>query len=116
MPGRRRWPTGAATATDNGTAPATRPARGPGGPGGPRGAVGMGRTFQANQIDVDQSVLNTLLVGAHRNIAGGVAAATLRTGRNRDTERRAREVARAVARLLDLDLVLDVPARALDFG
>ncbi len=81
-----------------------------------RAALGIGRTFQANHIDVDQSVLNNLLVGAHRNIAGGVAAATLRTGRNRDTERRAREVARAVARLLDLDLVLDVPARALDFG
>ena len=77
---------------------------------------GLGRTFQANHIDVDQTVFANLLVGCHLHIRGGLVSSALRMGRSRDDENRARDVTRAVARLLDLDLVLDVPARFLDFG
>jgi ABC-type branched-subunit amino acid transport system ATPase component len=81
-----------------------------------RAEKGIGRTFQANHIDIDQIVFTNLLVGCHLHIRGGLVATTLRLGGSRRDEDRAREATRAVARLLDLDLVLDVPARFLDFG
>ena len=81
-----------------------------------RAEKGIGRTFQANHIDLDQIVFTNLLVGCHLHIKGGLVATTLRLGSSRSDENRARDVTRAVARLLDLDLVLDVPARFLDFG
>jgi len=79
-----------------------------------RARRGLGRTFQANHIDVNLTTFDNLLAGAYLHIRGGVIRSVLRT--NRVDELRAAAAARAVARLLDLEPVLDITARALDFG
>jgi ABC-type branched-subunit amino acid transport system ATPase component len=81
-----------------------------------RAQMGMSRTFQANHIDVDLTVFDNLLVGAFLNIRGGVVASVLQFPSVRQDQKRSAEVARAVARLLDLEGVLEVRASALDFG
>ena len=79
-----------------------------------RARLGLSRTFQANHIDVNLTTFDNLLAGAYLHIGGGLLRSVLRT--NRADELRAAAAARAVARLLDLEPVLDVTARALDFG
>src|SRR5258706_3433816 len=81
-----------------------------------RAKLGMSRTFQANHIDLDLTVLDNLLAGAYLNVRGGVVASVLAFPAVRADQRRADEVARAVARLLDLEPVLDVRAGSLNFG
>jgi ABC-type branched-subunit amino acid transport system ATPase component len=81
-----------------------------------RAKLGMSRTFQANHIDLDLTVLDNLLAGAYLNVRGGVVASVLAFPAVRADQRRAAEVARAVARLLDLEPVLDVRAGSLNFG
>jgi branched-chain amino acid transport system ATP-binding protein len=81
-----------------------------------RAKLGMSRTFQANHIDLNLSTFDNLLSGAYQLIRGGLIRATFRTGGNYADEQRARLAARAVARLLDLEPVLDVMARSLDFA
>ena len=81
-----------------------------------RAKLGMSRTFQANHIDLDLSVLDNLLAGAYLNVRGGVVASVLAFPAVRADQRRAAEVARAVARLLDLEPVLEVRAGSLNFG
>jgi ABC-type branched-subunit amino acid transport system ATPase component len=79
-----------------------------------RARLGMSRTFQANHIDVNLTTFDNLLAGAYLRIGGGLIRSVLRT--NHADEQQARQVVRAVARLLDLESLLDVTARALDFG
>ncbi|HEY3238757.1 MAG TPA: ATP-binding cassette domain-containing protein [Acidimicrobiia bacterium] len=79
-----------------------------------RARLGLSRTFQANHIDVNLTTFENLLAGAYLRIGGGLVRSVLRT--NHADDERARQTVRAVARLLDLELVLDVTARALDFG
>jgi ABC-type branched-subunit amino acid transport system ATPase component len=81
-----------------------------------RAKLGMSRTFQANHIDLDLTVLDNLLAGAYLNVRGGVVASVLAFPAVRADQRRAAEVARAVARLLDLEPVLEVRAGSLNFG
>jgi ABC-type branched-subunit amino acid transport system ATPase component len=81
-----------------------------------RAKLGMSRTFQANHIDLDLTTFDNLLSGAYQLIRGGLFAATFRSGKNFADEQRARLAARAVARLLGLEPVLDVMARNLDFA
>jgi ABC-type branched-subunit amino acid transport system ATPase component len=81
-----------------------------------RAKLGMSRTFQANHIDLDLTVLDNLLAGAYLNVRGGVVASVLAFPAVRADQRRAADVARAVARLLDLEPVLDVRAGSLNFG
>jgi ABC-type branched-subunit amino acid transport system ATPase component len=81
-----------------------------------RAKLGMSRTFQANHIDLDLTVLDNLLAGAYLNVRGGVVASVLAFPAVRADQRRADEVARAVARLLDLEPVLEVRAGSLNFG
>jgi branched-chain amino acid transport system ATP-binding protein len=81
-----------------------------------RARLGMCRTFQANHIDLDQSVLDNLLAGAHLHIQGGLIGATLRTKSNWTSEARATQAARAVGRLLNLEAHLGDAAGSLDFG
>jgi ABC-type branched-subunit amino acid transport system ATPase component len=81
-----------------------------------RAKLGMSRTFQANHIDLDLTVLDNLLAGAYLNVRGGVVASVLAFPAVRADQRRADEVARAVARLLDLEPVLQVRAGSLNFG
>ncbi len=81
-----------------------------------RAKLGMSRTFQANHIDLNLSTFDNLLSGAYQLIRGGLFRATFRSGGNYSDEQRARLAARAVARLLDLEPVLEVMARSLDFA
>lgn len=81
-----------------------------------RARLGMSRTFQANHIDLDQTVLDNLLAGAHLHIHGGLVGATVRTNRNWMSEARAIQAARAVGRLLHLEPVLGQLTGSLDFG
>ena len=81
-----------------------------------RAKLGMSRTFQANHIDLDLTVFDNLLAGAYLNVRGGVLASVLGFPAVRADQRRAAEVTRAVARLLDLEPVLEVQAGSLNFG
>jgi ABC-type branched-subunit amino acid transport system ATPase component len=81
-----------------------------------RAKLGMSRTFQANHIDLDLSTFDNLLSGAYQLIRGGLFAATFRGKKNYSDEQRARVAARAVARLLGLEPVINVMARNLDFA
>jgi branched-chain amino acid transport system ATP-binding protein len=81
-----------------------------------RARLGMTRTFQANHVDPDETVLDNLMTGAHLSIQGGLLGATFRTRRNWLSEERATKATEAVARLLGLEAVLKVPAGSLDFG
>jgi ABC-type branched-subunit amino acid transport system ATPase component len=81
-----------------------------------RAKLGMSRTFQANHIDLDLSVIDNLLAGAYLNVRGGVLASVLGFPGVRADQREAGDVARAVARLLDLEPVLEVRAGSLNFG
>jgi ABC-type branched-subunit amino acid transport system ATPase component len=81
-----------------------------------RAQLGMGRTFQMNHIDPHLTVLDNLRTGAYRLIRGGLLAGIVRTRRNLADERRVMTVARAVARTLDLEPMLELRAGNLDFG
>jgi len=81
-----------------------------------RAKLGMSRTFQANHIAMNMSVEENLLIGAHLCLDGGLFQAALRTPKAYSTERSAREAARAVAYLLDLEPLMTVRAGVLDFG
>ena len=81
-----------------------------------RAKLGMSRTFQANHIDLNLSTFDNLLAGAYQLIRGGLFAATFRSRGNHTDEQRAHLAATAVARLLDLEPVLNVMARSLDFA
>lgn len=81
-----------------------------------RAKQGMSRTFQASRVDPDAPVIDNLLAGAYHLIPGNVLSAVVGTPRARAGERRAREVATAVAELLDLTGAGDEPVGALDYG
>src|SRR5919206_2822150 len=73
-----------------------------------RAKLGMSRTFQANHIDLDLTTFDNLLSGAYQLIRGGLFTATFRSSKNYADEEKARVAARAVARLLGLEPVINV--------
>lgn len=81
-----------------------------------RARLGVSRTFQANHIDPTITVYDNLIIGAFLGIRGGVLESTLRLPRVRRDEKRADDLVRAVARLMDLEPVLGVRAGSLSFG
>lgn len=81
-----------------------------------RAKQGLSRTFQANRVDAELSVIDNLLAGAYHNVPGGLLESIVRSPRVRAAERRTREVALAVADLLDLTSSGDEPVGSLDFG
>jgi ABC-type branched-subunit amino acid transport system ATPase component len=81
-----------------------------------RAKLGMSRTFQANHIDPHATVADNLLAGAHQLIRGGVVSGILRTRSNAADEFRARRMAAAVARVLDLSPVAGARAGSLEFA
>jgi branched-chain amino acid transport system ATP-binding protein len=81
-----------------------------------RAKLGMCRTFQANRIAMNLSVEDNLLIGAHLCLSGGLFQTALRTPKAWASERNAKEAARAVAHLLDLEPLMTVRAGVLDFG
>jgi ABC-type branched-subunit amino acid transport system ATPase component len=81
-----------------------------------RAKLGLSRTFQSNRVSLELSVLDNLLAGAHQMIPGSLVGTLFGLPGARAGERRARQVARAVAELLDIDDVGDEPVGSLDFG
>jgi ABC-type branched-subunit amino acid transport system ATPase component len=81
-----------------------------------RAKLGLSRTFQSNRVSVELSVLDNLLAGAHQMIPGSFIGTVLGLPGARAGERRAREVAWAVAELLDIADVAAEPVGSLDFG
>jgi ABC-type branched-subunit amino acid transport system ATPase component len=81
-----------------------------------RAKLGMSRTFQANHIDLDLTTFDNLLAGAYQLIRGGLLSSVFRSRKTFGDEQRARVAARAVARLLGLEPVINVMARNLDFA
>lgn len=81
-----------------------------------RARLGMSRTFQANHIDPSLTVFENLITGAFLSIGGGVFTSVLQFPGPRRDQRQAAELTRAVARLMDLEEVLDVRAGVLSFG
>jgi len=81
-----------------------------------RAKLGLSRTFQSNRVSLELSVLDNLLAGAHHMIPGGFVGTILGLGRARAGERRAHQVAEAVAELLDLSESATEPVGSLDFG
>jgi ABC-type branched-subunit amino acid transport system ATPase component len=81
-----------------------------------RAKLGLSRTFQSNRVSLELSVLDNLLAGAHQMIPGSLVGTLLGLPGARGGERRARQVARAVAELLDIADVGDEAVGSLDFG
>ena len=81
-----------------------------------RARLGMCRTFQANHIDPNLTVFENLITGAFLSIGGGVFTSVFQFPTPRRDQHRAAELTRAVARLIDLEKVLDVRAGVLSFG
>jgi ABC-type branched-subunit amino acid transport system ATPase component len=81
-----------------------------------RAKLGLSRTFQSNRVSLELSVLDNLLAGAHQMIPGSLIGTLFGLPGARAGERRARQVARAVAELLDIADVGDEPVGSLDFG
>ena len=81
-----------------------------------RARLGMCRTFQANHIDPNLTVFENLITGAFLSIGGGVLTSVFQFPKPRRDQQKAAELTRAVARLIDLEKVLDVRAGVLSFG
>ena len=81
-----------------------------------RARLGLSRTFQSNRVSLELTVLDNLLAGAHRMIPGSFVGTILALRKAQAGERRARQVAEAVAELLDLSNVASEPVGSLDFG
>jgi branched-chain amino acid transport system ATP-binding protein len=78
--------------------------------------LGIGRTFQIPEICHDLTVLENVLVGAHRHIKGGLFAQVLGFGQARDSERLARERAAEELERVGLAGQGHLPAGGLPLG
>jgi len=78
-------------------------------------SVGIGRTFQHLGLFETMSVTDNVLVGTHVRERGGFLADALRTRSLVQSERRARDRARALIERLDLSSVASVPVGGLPF-
>jgi branched-chain amino acid transport system ATP-binding protein len=79
-------------------------------------ALGIGRTFQNVALFRTMSVLENVLVGRHSRSRGGFFANAVRLPYAVRADRAARESARELLALLDLERVADTPVAALPFG
>jgi len=81
-----------------------------------RAAMGMSRTFQANRINLDITVAENLLSGAHTMIRTTLAGTLAGVPSAWAAQRRAEDAAWAVAELLDIERHWDELPGALSFG
>ena len=81
-----------------------------------RTALGLARTFQVVQLFAGMSVLDNLMVAAHRWTTAGVLADSLRLPARRRSLEQARERATAVLAFLGLSHLADVEASLLPVG
>jgi branched-chain amino acid transport system ATP-binding protein len=78
--------------------------------------LGIGRTFQNLALFRTMSVLENVMVGRHSRSRGGFFAAALRLPYAARADAEARDRARALLALLELERVADTPVAALPFG
>ena len=81
-----------------------------------RTAMGLARTFQVVQLFAGMTVLENLMVAAHRWTSAGVVVDSLRLPGRRRALEQARERARAVLAFLGLSHIADVEASSLPVG
>ena len=81
-----------------------------------RQALGLSRTFQEIQLFYDMTVLDNVMVGAHRLGRAGALAALLRPPWARAEETRLREIARECLDFVGLARFADETARAIPYG
>ena len=81
-----------------------------------RTAMGLSRTFQVVQLFAGMSVLQNLMVAAHRHTSSGVVQDALRLPGRKRALNQAEERARAVLAFLDLSHLADVEVTSLPVG
>ncbi len=81
-----------------------------------RTAEGLARTFQVVQLFTGMTVLENLMVAAHRFTSGGVLSDALRLPTRRKALASARERAESVLAFLELEHLADVEASSLPVG
>jgi len=79
-------------------------------------ALGIGRTFQNLALFRSMSVLENVMVGRHSRSRGGFFAAALRLPYAARADAEARDRARELLALLELERVAGTPVAALPFG
>jgi branched-chain amino acid transport system ATP-binding protein len=79
-------------------------------------ALGIGRTFQNLALFRSMSVLENVMVGRHSRLRGGFFAAALRLPYAARADAEARDRARELLALLELEPVAETPVAALPFG
>ena len=79
-------------------------------------ALGIGRTFQNLALFRSMSVLENVMVGRHSRSRGGFFAAAVRLPYATRADVEARDKARELLALLDLERVAETPVAALPFG
>ncbi len=78
--------------------------------------LGLARTFQEIQLFYDMTVLEKVMVGAHRTGRADIGAALLRPPWQRAEERRLRELARECLAFVGLSRVENERARTIAYG
>ena len=81
-----------------------------------RTAMGLSRTFQVVQLFAGMSVLQNLMVAAHRHTSSGVVQDALRLPGRKRALAQAEERARSVLAFLDLSHLADVEVTSLPVG
>ncbi|OOL15827.1 hypothetical protein BRY73_17500 [Ochrobactrum sp. P6BS-III] len=81
-----------------------------------RAGLGLVRTFQLVKLFQDLTALENVKVGFHLRTKGGLFAALLRPGWQRQSEREVEEKAKALLDLVGLLSVADSPAATLPYG
>jgi len=78
--------------------------------------LGLARTFQEIQLFYDMTVLENVMVGAHRIGRADALAALLRPRWQREEERRLREIARECLGFMGLEALAGERARNIPYG